>query len=137
MFSEEEKARALEALDECDRCITWAIRKFGTLPGRRCATGSRSVMQASRRANAANGRSTPRAREPTRWPIKELPSIPATGLNSKSLEFFFHRDWRGVSMEEFMSRLNDYPVFYNERRVKETLGWLSPSACRRSPGLAA
>lgn len=68
---------------------------------------------------------------------QELPSIPATGLDSKSLEFFFHRDWRGVSMEEFMSRLNDYPVFYNERRVKETLGWLSPSACRRSPGLAA
>lgn len=31
-----------------------------------------------------------------------------------------------------MSRLNDYPVFYNERRVKETLGWLSSSACRRS-----
>lgn len=25
------------------------------------------------------------AHEPTRWPIKELPSIPATGLNSKSL----------------------------------------------------
>ncbi len=25
------------------------------------------------------------AHEPTRWPIEELPSIPATGLNSKSL----------------------------------------------------
>ena len=25
------------------------------------------------------------AHEPTRWPIKELPSIPATGLNLKSL----------------------------------------------------
>lgn len=25
------------------------------------------------------------AHEPMRWPIKELPSIPATGLNSKSL----------------------------------------------------
>lgn len=52
-------------------------------------------------------------------------------------EFFFHRDWRGVSMEEFMSRLNDYLVFYNEGRVKEALGWLSPSDYRRNLGLAA
>lgn len=52
-------------------------------------------------------------------------------------EFFSHRDWRGVSMEEFMSRLNDYLVFHNEGRVKEALGWLSPSDYRRSLGLAA
>lgn len=36
-----------------------------------------------------------------------------------------------------MSRLNDYLVFYNEGRVKEALGWLSPSDYRRNLGLAA
>lgn len=52
-------------------------------------------------------------------------------------EFFFHRDWRGVSMEEFISMLNAYLVFYNEGCVKESLGWMSPNDYRRSLGLAA
>lgn len=52
-------------------------------------------------------------------------------------EFFFHRDWRDVSMEEFITMLNAYLVFYNEGRIKESLGWMSPSDYRRSLGLAA
>lgn len=40
-------------------------------------------------------------------------------------------------MDEFMSMLGEYLVFYNEGRIKESLGWLSPSDYRRSLGLAA
>lgn len=40
-------------------------------------------------------------------------------------------------MEEFVSMLSAYLMFYNERRIKESLGWLSPSDYRRSLGLAA
>jgi transposase InsO family protein/transposase-like protein len=52
-------------------------------------------------------------------------------------EFFFHRDWEGVTMEEFVSMLNAYLVFYNKERPKESLGWMSPNDFRRSLGLAA
>ena len=52
-------------------------------------------------------------------------------------EFFYHRDWRGVSMREFMERLDGFIGFYNEERVKESLGWMSPNQYRRSKGLAA
>jgi hypothetical protein len=51
-------------------------------------------------------------------------------------EFFFHRDWKGVTMEEFVCMLNAYLVFCNEGRPKETLGWMSPNDFRRSLGLA-
>ena len=33
--------------------------------------------------------------------------------------------------------LDAYLVYYNERRLKESLGWLSPMQFRRSLGLAA
>lgn len=52
-------------------------------------------------------------------------------------EFFFHRDWRGVTMEEFAAMRDAYLRFYNEGRIKESLGWKSPMQCRRSLGLAA
>ena len=52
-------------------------------------------------------------------------------------EFFFHRDWKSVTMGEFVSMLSAYPMFYNGRRIKESLGWLSPSDYRRSLGPAA
>ena len=51
-------------------------------------------------------------------------------------EFFFHRDWKGFGMDGFMSMLGEYLVFYNEGRIKESLGWLSPSDYRRSLGPA-
>ena len=33
-------------------------------------------------------------------------------------EFFYGRDWRGVSAEEFMGRLDGWMRFYGERRLK-------------------
>ena len=52
-------------------------------------------------------------------------------------EFFYHRDWRGVAMESFMAQLDGYIRFYNERRKKQSLGWMSPVQHRISKGLAA
>lgn len=52
-------------------------------------------------------------------------------------EFFYHRGWRGVSMGEFMGMLGAYIDYYNEERVKEGLGWMSPNQYRRSLGIAA
>ena len=52
-------------------------------------------------------------------------------------EFFHHRDWSGVSPEEFMSRLDAYLRYYCEGRIKRSLGWMSPNEYRRSLGYAA
>ena len=52
-------------------------------------------------------------------------------------EFFFHRDWSGVAVESFMELLDGYIRFYNERRKKQSLGWMSPMQYRISKGLAA
>ena len=51
-------------------------------------------------------------------------------------EFFHWRDWRGVSAEEFMARLEGYLVYYRDRRIKRSLGWLSPMEYRHKLGYA-
>lgn len=52
-------------------------------------------------------------------------------------EFFYGREWAGVSVDEFMSMLDACLVYYNEGRAKESLGRLSPMQFRKSLGLAA
>ena len=51
-------------------------------------------------------------------------------------EFFHWRDWRGVSADEFMGRLEEYLAYYRDERIKESLGWLSPMEYRRKLGYA-
>jgi transposase InsO family protein len=50
---------------------------------------------------------------------------------------FYNRKWSGVSIEEFMEILNEYLYWYNEKRIKMSLGALSPIQYRRSLDLAA
>jgi len=52
-------------------------------------------------------------------------------------EFFYHRDWEGVTFEGFVAELGAYIEYYNEGRIKQSLGWKSPMQYRRSLGLAA
>ena len=52
-------------------------------------------------------------------------------------EMFYGRDWMGVSIEEFISRLDAYIHWYNETRIKLSLGGMSPLEYRRSLGLLA
>lgn len=47
-------------------------------------------------------------------------------------EMFYNRDWRGVSIPEFITTLNEYLVWYNEKRIKVSLGNMSPVEYRRS-----
>ena len=51
-------------------------------------------------------------------------------------EFFYYRSWKGVSIEEFTAQLGEYLRWYNEGRIKKSLGWMSPSEYRLSKGLA-
>ena len=52
-------------------------------------------------------------------------------------EMFYNRDWKGVSIHQFMQILNDYLIWYNEKRIKVSLGNMSPLEYRRSLETAA
>lgn len=47
-------------------------------------------------------------------------------------EMFYNRDWKGVSIPEFIDVLNEYLVWYNEKRIKVSLGNMSPVEYRQS-----
>lgn len=50
-------------------------------------------------------------------------------------EMFYPRDWRTTSIEEFIELLDDYIRWYNEKRIKRSLGYRSPIEYRESLGL--
>ena len=52
-------------------------------------------------------------------------------------EFFYNQDWKDVTIEEFSHELDLYLRWYNEKRIKKSLGYLSPVEYRRSLGLTA
>ena len=52
-------------------------------------------------------------------------------------EFFYNRDWRGVTVDSFVSQLDEYLHWYGEDRIKISLNSMSPMDYRRSLGLAA
>ncbi len=52
-------------------------------------------------------------------------------------EMFNNRSWNGVSIKEFIDILDKYLVWYNERRIKLSLGAISPIEYRQSLGLTA
>lgn len=51
-------------------------------------------------------------------------------------EFFYNRSWVGVSITKFMNCLDDYLHWYNNGRIKLSLGGMSPMEYRRILGLA-
>ena len=50
-------------------------------------------------------------------------------------EMFYGRSWHGVSLEHFMEILDNYIHWYNEKRIKISLGGMSPIEYRQSLGL--
>lgn len=52
-------------------------------------------------------------------------------------EMFYNRKWIGVSIEEFCNLLNKYIYWYNEKRIKMSLGGRSPLEYRKSLGVAS
>ncbi|MDG0857692.1 IS3 family transposase, partial [Roseateles puraquae] len=53
------------------------------------------------------------------------------------IEMFFARDWLSTSIEEFVAALDAYIRWYNEVRIKSSLGFRSPAQHRRRLGIAA
>jgi len=51
-------------------------------------------------------------------------------------EMFYNSDWSGVNISEFITILNNYLNWYNETRIKKSLGYMSPMEYRRSLGIA-
>jgi transposase InsO family protein/transposase-like protein len=52
-------------------------------------------------------------------------------------EMFFARDWLSTTIEEFVAALDAYICWYNDARIKRSLGFRSPAEHRRSLGVAA
>lgn len=52
-------------------------------------------------------------------------------------EMFYNRNWAGVSLNKFMELLDDYLQWYREKRIKVSLGGLSPLEYRNSLGLCS
>ena len=50
---------------------------------------------------------------------------------------FYARDWQATTIEQFTQALDAYIRWYNEWRIKISLGARSPIEYRRSLGLAA
>jgi putative transposase len=52
-------------------------------------------------------------------------------------ELFYARDWLSTSIEDFVAALDAYIRWYNEARIKMSLGFRSPIEHRRELGIAA
>ncbi|WP_313187647.1 IS3 family transposase [Lacrimispora sp.] len=52
-------------------------------------------------------------------------------------EMFYNRSWSKVSIAKFTAILNEYLLWYNETRIKVSLGNMSPLEYRQSLGLAS
>lgn len=52
-------------------------------------------------------------------------------------EMFYNRSWEGVTISEFIRHLEEYMVWYRDKRIKISLGGLSPMEYRRLMGVAA
>lgn len=50
-------------------------------------------------------------------------------------EMFYCQDWRSTTIEHFIQALDSYIRWYNEKRIKLSLGYLSPIEYRDSLGL--
>ena len=51
-------------------------------------------------------------------------------------EMFYGRSWIDVSINSFIDEINNYIIWYNTKRIKQSLGYMSPVEYRHSLGLA-
>ena len=52
-------------------------------------------------------------------------------------EMFYRRDWQATTIEQFIKQVDSYIRWYNGKRIKISLGSLSPVEYRESLGIAA
>lgn len=53
------------------------------------------------------------------------------------IEMFYGRSWNNISIDQFIEQLNRYITWYSEKRIKMSLGGMSPLDYRRRLGLVA
>ena len=51
-------------------------------------------------------------------------------------EMFYGKNFTGVTIEMFIQIINDYIIWYNTKRIKASLGYMSTMEYRHSLGLA-
>ena len=51
-------------------------------------------------------------------------------------EMFYGRSWIDVSINSFIDEINNYIIWYNTKRIKQSLGYMRPVEYRHSLGLA-
>lgn len=51
-------------------------------------------------------------------------------------EIFYGREWVGVTIDEFINEIDEYINRYNTKRIKQSLGFLSPMEYRQILGLS-
>ena len=51
-------------------------------------------------------------------------------------EMFYNRNWNRITIDSFIEELDEYMHWYNEERIKMSLGGMSPLEYRRSLGIA-
>lgn len=49
-------------------------------------------------------------------------------------EMFYGRSWIDVSINSFIDEINNYIIWYNTKRIKQSLGYMSPVEYRHSLG---
>ena len=51
------------------------------------------------------------------------------------MELFYPRNWQNIGVDQFMQIVDSYIRWYNEKRIKISLGSLSPIEYRLSLGI--
>ena len=124
-YADEQKRRAVEAVEECGGSVTRAMRRLG-YPTRQTLY---HWLNRDLREEPPDQVDVEEGVQPGR--------LGDGGILRQAQEYFHHRGWSGVTMPGFCRMLDAYPRYYNEGRPMEKLGWLSPMQYRRSLGLAA
>lgn len=52
-------------------------------------------------------------------------------------EMYYNRTWISTTADDFMQQLDSYIQWYNQHRIKLSLGGISPAEYRRNLGIAA
>jgi transposase len=81
-----------------------------------------------------------RGGSPNRWLASLVARKPrmvaaVTEVWSLKTEFFYPHDWRAFTLAQFIDAVDAYIRWYNETRIKLSLGGLSPMEYRKSLGL--
>ena len=49
-------------------------------------------------------------------------------------EMFYQRDWKNTTINQFINQVDDYIHWYNNQRIKLSLGGISPLQYRKKQG---